>query len=71
MHSQELTELTDCCDCGAAIAAATDRSFAVSDEEVLCFDCAVRRGGVYDALWERWTLVPNVAGLPDERRAHP
>ena len=71
MHSQEFTELTDCCECGAAIAADTDRTFVVSDDEVLCFDCAVRRGGAYDSLKERWTVPPNVAGLPDERRAHP
>lgn len=33
----------------------------------LCFDCAVRRGGVYDSEEDRWTTAPNVADLPQER----
>jgi hypothetical protein len=72
MPSQEFNELTSCCLCGAPIADDdTDRSFAASDDDVLCFECAVGRGGVYDALHERWTVPPSVSGLPDERRAHP
>jgi hypothetical protein len=71
MHNQEANDLTDCCDCGASIAPAIDRAFGLNDEEFLCFDCAVLRGGVYDAREERWTVAPNVTGLPDERRAHP
>jgi recombinational DNA repair protein (RecF pathway) len=70
MHSQEY-ELTDCCDCGATIVPATDRAFALNDNEFLCFDCAVRRGGAFDAAQERWTVPPDVANVPDERRAHP
>jgi len=71
MHTQEFRELTDCCDCGAVIEAEAERPFTVSDDEVLCFECAVRRGGVYDAAEDRWTVAPDVADLPDERRPHP
>jgi hypothetical protein len=71
MNSLELTEPANCCECGEPIEGEIDRAFAVSDDEVLCFECAVLRGGVYDALQERWTAPPSVTGLPDERRAHP
>ncbi len=71
MHALEENELADCRDCRATIAPSTDRAFAINDDDFLCFDCAVLRGGVYDAHEERWTVPPNVADVPDERRAHP
>ena len=71
MHNQERDELAECCDCGATIAPTTDRAFVIQDTAVLCFDCAVKRGGVYDGREDRWTVPPRVADLPDERRPHP
>ncbi len=71
MHRQEYDELVDCCDCGATVAPGPDRAFAVSDDVFLCFDCAFRRGGVYDGQKERWAVAPSVSGLADERRPHP
>ena len=71
MHSQEWNELTECFDCGATVAPATDRAFAMSDDAFLCFDCAVRRGGVYDLDGELWTVAPDVSDEADERRRHP
>jgi hypothetical protein len=71
MHSQEWNDLVECCDCGATLSGETDRPFAMSDDDFLCFECAVRRGGVFDTMQERWIVSPNVADLPDERRAHP
>lgn len=70
MHSTEWNELVECLDCGATIAS-TDCAYAITDETFLCFSCAVRKGGVYDADHDRWTVAPNVSDEPDERRPHP
>ncbi|MCK6534585.1 MAG: hypothetical protein L6Q84_16545 [Polyangiaceae bacterium] len=71
MHQTESTELTQCAECGAEIAPGPDRAFAYSDEDVICYECSVKRGGVWDALHERWEKDPDLAGLPDPRRPHP
>ncbi len=71
MRDEEYDDLNQCIDCGATIAPGTDRVFALSPEEFLCFECSVRRGGVYDADEDRWTRAPTVEGEPDERRPHP
>src|SRR5690606_18079469 len=34
------------------------------DGEVLCFECAMARGGVYDETHDRWLEPPNVSDLP-------
>ncbi len=70
MHRSENRTLVDCADCRATIAP-SDRVFAISDETFLCFECAVKRGGVYDEPHDRWLVEPNVADEPDERRPHP
>jgi hypothetical protein len=70
MDTGENEELTECCECGAEVVPAIDSAY-VLDGAVLCFDCAVRRGGDYDAEEERWTVAPRVSDLPDERRPHP
>lgn len=69
MEEQEWNELQSCVDCGASIDPALDRGYMLSDELCLCFACAARRGGKYDALHETWTVAPDVADEPDERRA--
>lgn len=71
MHSQEWNELTACADCGCEIAPATDEAFAFGETGFLCVECGVRRGGVYDAELDSWTVAPDVSDLWDERRAHP
>jgi hypothetical protein len=63
-------ELATCIDCGAAVFTDVDRSFTCSADEVLCFDCARRRGGVFDEHEDRWVVPPDVGGLADERRPH-
>jgi hypothetical protein len=60
-----------CIDCGRAIWADRDRSFASGPNSYLCFECAERRGGVYDEAEDRWTVAPDMSGLFDERRPHP
>jgi hypothetical protein len=64
-------DITRCIDCGETIQGAADQSFVSGPETYLCFECAERRGGVYDAAEDRWTIPPDVSGLPDERRPHP
>ena len=58
---EDLDNLT-CIDCGAMIAikdAATDRTFALTPEVVLCNACAVRRGGVYDDVDDNLQYLEN------------
>ncbi|MFO0564814.1 MAG: hypothetical protein U0263_04080 [Polyangiaceae bacterium] len=71
MHSSEWNELTPCADCGAEVAPGPDRAFLVNDEALLCFECATKRGGAWDAVHERWTKAPSLDGIPDPRRPHP
>jgi len=64
-------ELTTCVDCGTALLGGPDQSYACGPGAYLCFACAERRGGVFDAHEDRWTRPPDVSGIPDERRPHP
>lgn len=68
---EETEDLVECIDCGAEVPAGAGRTFAVTAETFLCFECAVKRGGVYDEPKDRWTKEPDVADEPDERRPHP
>jgi hypothetical protein len=63
-------ETSDCVECGAELRPEVDRAFACSPDTYLCFECAERRGGVYDADEDRWTVAPDVSGIVDERRPH-
>ncbi len=50
--------------------AGIERVYAYGPSGLLCHACARRRGGVYDAERERWTVEPDLTDLPDERRPH-
>lgn len=69
--ADEFAEPVVCFDCGAELWPDVDRAYASGPDTFLCFACAERRGGVYDADEDRWTAAPDVSGLPDERRPHP
>lgn len=71
MDQDEREAAFTCIDCGATIWADGDRSFVSGPDTYLCFECAERRGGVYDEDEDRWTVSPDVSDLPDERRPHP
>jgi hypothetical protein len=60
-----------CCLCGARFWPEIDRGFACSPEDYLCFACAERCGGIFDAREDRWVVAPDVSGLKDERRPKP
>ncbi len=63
MHREEADQLGVCADCGAPIEPGSDRSYAFGEAATLCWDCAVRRGGRYDAAQERWSDPPRVSDL--------
>ncbi len=55
-------EEVPCVACGNPVCG-MDRGFAFGTEGVLCWKCAVARGGEYDAAEDNWTTTPDVAGL--------
>ena len=55
--------LTECIDCGALIEEDADPSFAFGTQSTLCFECAIRRGGVFDPAMETWTVPPDISSL--------
>ena len=63
MHREESEQLTPCAACGAMIWPSTDRGYTFGSQQALCWDCAIRRGGTYDADKDRWTVDPNVGDL--------
>jgi hypothetical protein len=64
MHRSESEELLRCAACGATLDPSTGRPYPFGPEDdVLCFDCAIARGGSYDGEKERWTRAPRVADL--------
>jgi hypothetical protein len=67
---QEEVELCECASCGAEVDPHADRYFALSDQDVLCFECAIDLGGEYDESEDRWLVAPNLDFLADERRPH-
>jgi hypothetical protein len=63
-HDDEIRELTaPCADCGAQLPGESDRAFGFGTDQLLCWQCAERRGGRYDARQERWSVAPDVADL--------
>ena len=66
MHRSEERRLTPCAECGTEIDAASERGFALGGGGALCHECAVRRGGRYDEVHDRWTEEPRLGGLGRE-----
>lgn len=60
-----------CADCGALIDPEGARTYSFGEQGVLCWACAIRRGGSYDAGEEVWTTAPSVVGLSDPARDEP
>lgn len=61
MHRSE-EDVEVCADCGAVVRDG-DRSFRFSEAGVLCAECTIRRGGVYEALRDAWSEEPSLEGL--------
>ncbi len=63
MHKEEAEALALCADCGTAILPGSERAYAFGDGSVLCWDCAIVRGGTYDAEEDRWVRRPSTQGI--------
>ena len=63
LGAEEADLASSCTDCGALIDPDGARSFTFGEQGVLCWSCAIRRGGSYDAKRERWTTKPSTANL--------
>lgn len=72
MDSEEFEEgLGECANCGAIIAEGTDPGFPFGENSMLCFECAIRRGGEYDSSEDRWVVLPSVSDLEEQEQHHP
>ena len=67
MHRSEAEMVRPCADCGAP-APEESRVFGFGAEAVLCWECALRRGGAYDSEEDRWTIAPSVTDLLERER---
>ena len=66
MQRSEDEALSSCAVCGAAVEPGTDRAFVSAGAHVLCFDCALERGGIWAEDEDRWAQEPSIGGLPRE-----
>lgn len=54
-----------CSQCGGSIGLEFERAFAFDPEHLLCWGCAVERGGQYDTDLDSWVVAPDIADLID------
>lgn len=62
MHESEAERYGVCAACGSEVTTA-DRVYCFGVDELLCFECAVKRHGVFDEGHDDWTTPPNVQDL--------
>ncbi len=70
MYATEDEEYAFCAACNRDVSRA-DQVYAFGKDELLCFDCAVARGGIYEDFLGRWTLAPRVDDVFDAPRTDP
>jgi hypothetical protein len=69
MHRSETRDRDRCLDCGAEISDTRDRAYVTGEDEgLLCFECALRRGGKYDEARDHWDTPPTLGDLPRSDR---
>ncbi len=66
MHRSESSGLVSCVECGVQLRSGRDREFEFGSRAVLCFDCALRRGGRFDENLDRWSAEPRIDDLGPE-----
>jgi hypothetical protein len=71
MEIEELEQAAICVACGAPVDETTHRAYAFGEDGLLCWSCALDRGGIYDTEQEIWVSAPDLEGLPDARAPHP
>jgi hypothetical protein len=63
MHRSETRNLGCCSDCGTETQASTERAYSFGTRGLLCFECAIRRGGRYDETHDHWSNDPRIDDL--------
>jgi hypothetical protein len=65
LPTDEMDTAAVCAQCGAEFWPELERGYAFGeeDDQVLCYACAIQRGGVYDELNDRWSEAPTLSGL--------
>jgi hypothetical protein len=66
MHRSEDREFVACAVCATAVPPGV--GYGVTEETVLCPDCAMERGGSFDAGTDRWVRAPRVDDLVEPER---
>ena len=56
--------LTHCVLCGSMVNLGRGPVYALDEDCLLCFPCAVLKGGIYDEAAHSWVALPARAGLP-------
>jgi hypothetical protein len=65
-------ERVDVCDvCGEPVDTINERAYAFGDEGIVCWSCAIDRGGIWDVERECWSTEPDLEGVHDAREPHP
>ena len=59
----EEAEVIPCMSCGAGVRVGERGFMEPGAQEVLCWNCAIQRGGQYDADQERWTVAPDLGDV--------
>jgi hypothetical protein len=61
-------EVTRCMLCASLVKPGAAPVYALDEDAVLCFHCAVQRGGTYDDARRTWVALPCCSGLPPSER---
>ena len=67
MHLSETSDLFACSDCGTSVESGRDREFEFAGALVLCFECALRRGGRFDEARDVWSQAPTIDDIDPAR----
>lgn len=51
--------ITVCSQCGEETPPEISRTFLVGPDEILCYECALGRGAIYDEVSETWVVAPD------------
>ncbi len=66
MHRSELERVATCVACGRSVTEGVGRAYDFGSDGVLCWKCAVARGGSYDEGQDRWVEAPRIDDLDVE-----
>jgi hypothetical protein len=63
MEQEDLEVQEPCSSCGTVVGEGLSPVFAFGDGAMLCWKCAMRRGGQYDAEKDTWVVAPDINDL--------